>query len=238
MLFFILRFLLVVIFFVLCFIGIYLIYGFKSPEYKHHEIIMKNTSELTSQDQILFLQKCLAEKEDTMGAVVEVGVWKGATLSHMAKAAPKRAVYGIDTFESFFPLPSHLKDWAVYPFLWRLYRNTMSLSSVQKKTSELNQDREPNFAIHLIKADIRNMCHWSHGPIFLLRCDVDTYAGTFAALKMLEPFVIKGGWIIIDDMKNGHVQVREAVQKYLSSMATSKPRHFIDIDANAIGWQK
>lgn len=237
MLFFILRFLFVVIFFVLCFIGVFLIYGFRSSVYRRHELIMKNRTGLTSEEQVQFLQSCLANRVGTMGSIVEVGVWKGETLCDMAKAAPNRAVYGIDTFQSSFPFPSHAKDWAVYPFLWRLYRNTMSLSSVQKKTSELNRDREPKFTIHLIKEDIRNMCRWKHGPIFLLRCDVDTYAGTLASLKKLEPFVVKGGWVIIDDMKNKHVQVREAVQTYFSAMASS-PRHFIDIDANAIGWQK
>lgn len=198
--------------------------------WKFHWNMLHSGHELTSARQVNYLKTILADADDQgdkAGAIVEIGIWKGDTLSQMARKSPNRRAIGIDVFEDNFPTPVHWRDVGLHFFLCNLYRNTNSFAQVKENLKNITN-------ICLIKKDIQELAEWTYGPIFLLRCDVDTYSGTLACLQKLEKFVVKGGYIIIDDMKNQWLSVSAAVYNFYHHNIPS----FHHVDANAISWQK
>jgi hypothetical protein len=140
------------------------------------------------------------------GAVVECGVFKGASLSRLVKfrvvfeSPSARSIIAFDTFGPFpeagLPEEQVKRD--------EFVEEAGSHSISREALSEIFQSLQLFENIELVEGDIVEtapayVAAHDKLEIALLNIDVDLYAPTQAALKALYPLVVPGGIIILDD---------------------------------------
>lgn len=141
------------------------------------------------------------------GMIVEIGVYKGASLGLIATAVKhssnkEREIIGIDTFEGIPSLKGNGDE------KFANYLSDVNFHEVQQVLG--NQAK-------LIKGffpdcvDIQELI-----PIFLLHLDVDTFQSTRNALDLLWPNVSLGGAVVVHDYNSqGCPGVLRAVQEWM-----------------------
>ena len=138
------------------------------------------------------------------GAVVELGVFKGASLCRFAmlrnlyEINSSRKIIGFDTFAGF--PDTEYDDDKYFPKL----HNDISASITKEKLYESLDERNLNNAIELIEGDITKTVpeYVKNNPalkISLLNLDTDVYEPAVTALEYLYPCVCNGGVVIIDN---------------------------------------
>ena len=138
------------------------------------------------------------------GAVVELGVFKGASLCRFAmlrnlyEIDTSRKIIGFDTF-SGFPDTNYDDD----KYFTKLH-NDISASITKEKLYESLEKRNLNNAVELIEGDITETVpnYIKENPalkISLLNLDTDVYEPAVTALEYLFPRVCNGGVIIVDN---------------------------------------
>ncbi len=135
------------------------------------------------------------------GAVVECGVWRGGMIGGIAKIlGPDREYFLFDSFEGLPPAKEidgeAAKKWqedknGVYYFNNCKAEQKFAAEAMQK-SGAVNFTIVPGWFEETLK-------EYKGGPIAILRLDADWYASTHLCLKLLSPYVMEGGIIIIDD---------------------------------------
>lgn len=178
-----------------------------------------------SQDRIA---KLLAHYElykkiiDLPGAVVECGVFKGASLIRFATFRNalenyfSRKIIGFDIFGEF-PDTSFADD---KPFRDRFISQAGSESLDVEELQGYLEQKNLAANVELIKGNIINtipdyLKNNPHLKISLLHIDVDLYEPTKSSLECLVPLVVKGGVVILDDY-NFFPGATKAIDDYFS----------------------
>ncbi|MBL7074371.1 class I SAM-dependent methyltransferase [candidate division KSB1 bacterium] len=140
------------------------------------------------------------------GQIVECGVFKGASLSRFAML---RELYGngaiqkIIAFDTFGKFPEIVfEDDREKRQKFTKEAGDESISCEQMKNVLMNKNCEEN--IELIEGDIcKTVPDYARDnpelKIALLNLDVDLYEPTVTVLRYLEPKIVKGGVLILDD---------------------------------------
>jgi hypothetical protein len=164
---------------------------------------------------------------DELGVIVDIGVGRGGSTWAFGSMCetffsgnPLKAVYGFDTFDGFPAVsPEDGKHKLVTPGGMKLVPPFGTASPMSR--------------VHLIKGDIAQTV-----PAFvearpelqiaLLNLDADLYAPTKVVLEYLEPLVVKGGVIVLDeyDLTNVFPGERLAVDQYYERKTGHKPYVF------------
>jgi hypothetical protein len=158
------------------------------------------------------------------GDVVECGVFKGAGLLYWLKlleihdAGGMRRVIGFDTFTGFsdlaFDPEREIKDgYAELEFDGFTGVSPDEITRIAESAG-LAQRME------LVAGDIATTARqWAEANpgsrICLLHLDLDTYAGTQAALEALYPRVVRGGLIVLDEYAFAQFGESAAVDEFL-----------------------
>ena len=213
---------------------------FNEDEIKLCEAVKPFT--MTSPERIVALSNAVEYivGNDSNGAFVECGVWKGGSALVMILTLQRlgcvdRDIYLFDTFEGM-TAPTDVD---------RSIRNESAKSLMESSDqetswiwarSELDEVRRltletgyPSEKVHFCKGSVEETIP-QHAPqtISLLRLDTDWYESTRHELHHLFPRLIGGGVLIIDDY--GHWQgARKAVDEYISD-------HNVDILLNRIDY--
>lgn len=159
------------------------------------------------------------------GDIVECGVFKGAGLMYWLKllrifapASPKRVI-GFDTFDDAFDatlLPYEKRSAESY--LQEATFGGVSTDDILKCAKEAGLEK----GVELVKGDVQKTAerYIAENPgtrISLLHLDLDTYAGTKAALEFLYPVVSPGGVIVLDEYGMRGWGESDAVDEYFAS---------------------
>lgn len=123
------------------------------------------------------------------GIFLEVGVYRGGSLFHMAKSHPNRMIFGFDTFEGmphrYYDDDEHHKPGEF---------SDTSQDNVRHLLSECK-----NMAITikgLFPDSARGMIH---NDVAFAHLDMDHWRGTQAAMEFLWPQMVPGGILLFDD---------------------------------------
>jgi O-methyltransferase len=174
------------------------------------------------------------------GALVECGTWRGGSvgmmaLAHQAGSQPTRAIHLFDSFEG---LPEPTAADGNKAIDYSSGRTSGSLQSIGRCEGPLedNKDlleRRIGYPSDLLRyhvgwfQDTVAKAAPSIGPIAMLRLDGDWYESTKVCLDALEPLVVPGGVIVIDDY--GHWEgCRRAVDEYLEAHPPPVLLHHVD----------
>lgn len=170
------------------------------------------------------------------GDLVEIGVWKGGLVMAMAlkckQLGDMRTIHAYDTFEGMTPAENIDVDLGGVPAISN-FENVRSYSSFQETKANIDQAGYPGtIAFH--KGDIvLTPAHDVPGQIALLRLDTDWYASTTFEMRVFEPRVAAGGFVIVDDY--GHWKgCKQAVDEFL----VVHPHTVHRIDYTGIWWWK
>jgi predicted O-methyltransferase YrrM len=149
----------------------------------------------------------LDDIREVPGTVVEAGCFAGATTvflsEHLKDIGPRRYV-AIDTFEGFTDSDvAHEID----------KRGKSGESATLASGFRMNQRKwvERSLAIaghagvEVVQADAGTLDYTKFGPIAFALIDVDLYQPVARALARITPLMSKGGRIVVDDCRPGHV---------------------------------
>lgn len=158
------------------------------------------------------ISKCLAHYElfkmvlDVPGAIVECGVFKGASLARFAVfrelfgPAYSKKLIAFDTFGDF-PETAFEPDWAIRD---RFVQSAGSQSISVEQMQRVLQHKRCDEFVELIAGDICNTVpkYGEENPalkISLLNLDTDIYEPARVILEHLYPRLESGGVLILDD---------------------------------------
>lgn len=140
------------------------------------------------------------------GAVVECGVFKGASFARFAmfrellESAAARKLIGFDAFGTF-PETRHAADQALRR---RFIENSGAEGIGRDQLLEVLRRKRADLGVELIAGDVSDTVprYVSENPqlrIALLNLDVDVYEPSVTALEHLFPRVVVGGVVLLDD---------------------------------------
>jgi len=190
-----------------------------SPNRRRHNYRIPSDIDLWDAENVFYLKaptsrfaKLLAHYElcrriqSLPGAIVECGVYKGASLCRFAafrtllENDDSRRIYGFDTFGTF---PTEgLSSRADLTFIENFEAaggGGISLEDLQQALSDKGYDN-----IELIKGDVKETVpalleRTAHLRVALLHLDLDVYEPTRACLDHFLPHMTPGGLIVFDD---------------------------------------
>lgn len=163
--------------------------------------------------------------EDSLihGDFVECGVGAGAQIMAMRVAAPKRVIWGFDSFEGI-PLAGENDDEQpgigkimhdkTMTLEKRLVSSGVTVHSKENVIKNFEQLKIPIGNTVLVKGWFQHTLYLYNIKIALLRLDGDLYESTMIALQEFYPKVVTGGVIIVDDYALSGC--RKAVKDYFS----------------------
>lgn len=172
------------------------------------DFISQNSEDLNLDiDEAFTLWSAITQNNATPGMILEIGVYKGASLQLMATAVKNsenrlREIIGIDTFEGIPALSGNGDE------KFENYLSDVEFEDVQHR---IGAD------VQLIKGffpdcvNIRDL-----NQIFLLHLDVDTFQTTKSALDLLWSKISIGGFVVVHDYNSqGCPGVKSAVDGLL-----------------------
>ncbi len=121
------------------------------------------------------------------GYVLELGVYKGASINHLGELLPEKTIHGFDSFEG---LPD---EWVMSD------DNTVDAGTF--KTKELPKVKK-NVELHVGWFDT-TLPEWlgeNPGNVAMVHLDCDIYSSTSVALEFLNSVIKPGTVIIFDDL--------------------------------------
>lgn len=179
---------------------------------------------------------------DLEGDIAECGVWKGgsmmaAALTLLRLGDTSRHLYLYDTYtgmtepteadapSAYDGFASPVKRWQRINGKGREWAG-VALPEVQRAVESTGY---PSDKIHCIAGKVEDTLpeQAPPGPIALLRLDTDWYESTKHELEHLEPKLVEGGVLIIDDY--GHYEgARKAVDEYFAGIGQAPLLNRID----------
>jgi hypothetical protein len=164
------------------------------------------------------------DRRDIAGAVVECGVWRGASAIIAKSVSPLRTCWLYDTFDGMTaPNPdvdiSHLGRSAADSYAWKQARgekwSPAPFAEVVRNLAQFGIKSGVEFVVGDVAETLTARRPRLPERIALLRLDTDFYASTAIELKVLYPRLESGGVLIIDDY--GHwLGCRRAVNEFFN----------------------
>lgn len=184
-------------------------------------------------------------ENDTPGDLVETGIWRGGAIILMRAILSvygdtDRRVWGCDSFEGL-PEPDTDKYPADAEFVLtesfeRGFTKRVLAVSMERVQANLAKYDLLDDRVVLVKGWFKDTLPGAPiDQISVLRVDGDLYESTMDALVNLEPKVVPGGFVIVDDY-NGIEACREAVDTYRAEHRIVDEIH--DIDWTGVWWQR
>lgn len=160
---------------------------------------------------------------DVPGAIVECGVFKGAsfvrfaTFRQLLSNPLAKKMIGFDAFGEFPETNFELDQTLRQKFITD--SGEQGISKDQLMTVMQHKGVAQN--VELIQGDVNltiaeYLKNNPHLRISLLNIDVDVYEATQTCLEQLYPCVVKGGVVILDDYANVFPGANKAVEDYLA----------------------
>jgi O-methyltransferase len=196
----------------------------------------------------LWQQVRYLDRAAIQGGLVECGTWRGGAvgmmaLAHMAGSTPTRTLHLFDSFEGL-PRPTSTDGAAASRYAAGRTDGSLDAIGACEGPLDDNRDlleRQLGYPRDLLSyhvgwfQDTLPSAVDGIGPIALLRLDGDWYESTKVCLQALEPLVVPGGIVVIDDY--GHWEgCRVAVDEYLE--ANPPPLLLSHVDYTARYWIK
>lgn len=191
----------------------------------------------SSKETLRFSYDMAVKYRKTNGVFLEAGCAAGAQVIAMAKGAPDKIIYALDSFEGL-PLPSNRDDQMpgikmlspeeqkALPHPGEQVLETTGATSVSVESfREHMQNAKVNIDnIKIVKGwfehTVPTLAQFTFN-IAILRLDGDLYNSTMVCLKHLYPKVIKGGVVIVDDWELRGC--RDAVLDYMNDLLIDLP---------------
>lgn len=152
-------------------------------------------------------------RNDTPGAIVECGVWKGGELRAAQLALEnggwQREVWAYDTFAGMVPISREdVNSFGGTSSQDEVGKLVVSVETVKQLLGE---------SVHYVVGDVRKTA-WEQAPdrIAVLRLDTDWYESTRETLRALYPLLSIGGVLLIDDY-NFWPGCRKATDEYFGA---------------------
>lgn len=200
---------------------------------------------MTSPERILALCEAVSHvcRNDIQGDIVECGVWKGGSMSAIARTleslrASDRQLWMYDTFEGMSPPTENDVD------LHGKTANRLMSESDANRSQErdsifcecslesvqvtLSKTGYPESLLRYVKGKVEDtLSVESPDRVAILRLDTDWYESTRCELEQLFPKLVRGGVLIVDDY--GHWQgCRKAVDEYFAENNVQMFLHRVD----------
>jgi hypothetical protein len=186
----------------------------RQPNTKLFETLIERNHTMLTMDRLRSLQSMIfqLDLEKIPGALIETGCWRGGALVAMRDASPKRAIYGLDSFEGW-PKPEHPEDEGS-----EHYRRT------DRATLEDTERVLHSYGVMdviLVKGWFKDTLptlldeKWA-----MLRLDGNLYKSTKPVLEALYPKLASGGFVIIDDWGTD-AGARRAVEEFTAGQELS-----------------
>ena len=164
---------------------------------------------MTNKKRFESLLDCIIDvnKRQISGVMVEVGVWKGGNCMAMAytNMAMKieREIYLFDTFKGVTE-PIRGVDLGnggkCAHTLWEKHNERWCYAPIERVLSNMKSTGYPKDKIKFIQGDISITGRsYKMKPISILRIDVDIYKPTYDTLRYFYPYLVNGGYLILDD---------------------------------------
>lgn len=118
------------------------------------------------------------------GLFIELGVWNGYSISHLAKRKPSVQFFGFDSFEGL------AEDWSGTPAVKGTFSRGGNLPKVPANVELIPgwfEDTLPRFT------------ESHNGPLAFLHLDADTYESTKLALDVFAPWIVAGTVLVFDE---------------------------------------
>lgn len=180
---------------------------------------------MLNEERLLFNVKSIDDlcKNNVLGDIVEVGVWKGGSIISMILSLEKnlcndRLIHLYDTFEGMTPSLEIDKDYKDVKASYLIANNPFWSCICGIEEVKENISKNTTYPSNMIKYHIGDICKTNFIPdkIALLRLDTDWYESTKFELENFYPKVVSGGIVIIDDY--GHWKgCRLAVDEFLKN---------------------
>jgi Macrocin-O-methyltransferase (TylF) len=168
------------------------------------------------------------ETNKTAGAIIEAGCALGGSAIVLAAAKSKsRQEYVYDVF-GMIPPPTEQDDRDVHDRYEKIvsgqsegiggdryygYEEDLQ-TKVEQNFSTMGFDSGPN-NVHLVKGTYEDALHVNF-PVCLAHIDCDWYQSVMTCLERIEPNLVRGGTLVIDDY-NTWSGARKAVDEYFGS---------------------
>jgi O-methyltransferase len=189
----------------------------------------------------LYQQVAYLERNQSPGALVECGVWRGGAaammaLANLAEGSERRMLHLFDSFQGM-PEPNLAYD-GEQALRWAGRRGDGSLVSTGVNVAHPEEVRSliidrigyPTSSVVIHQGwfqDTLPVARSQIGPIALLRVDGDWYESTLVVLDHLFDLVIPRGVVVIDDY--GEFEgCRRATDEFLARRAPRAYLHHID----------
>ena len=140
------------------------------------------------------------------GDIVECGVFKGTGLMYWLKllsiyaSGSKKQVIGFDTFKSFAHSIETYEKKSVDTYVEEAEFSGIDPNSILQRATLAGFEKKVELVEGDIQISAKEYVKNNIGfRISLMHLDLDTYAGTKAALEILYPYVSRSGLIVIDE---------------------------------------
>lgn len=186
---------------------------------------------MTSPQRVLALVSAVEylEANRIAGSIVECGVWRGGSMSAVAKTlmnrgATSRDLWLYDTFEGMSEPTANDVDFLGQTADQLLQthdradqKSVWCCSPVEQVRQTMQQTGYPESRVHFVEGKVEETLPQTLPErIALLRLDTDWYESTRCELEYLFPRLVPGGVLIIDDY--GHWEgCRRAVDEYFAN---------------------
>jgi len=197
------------------------------------DLILKRLGIATSKRRVEFytLERLVNEMPEVRGAVLECGVYRGATLLGMTHILGRRGigarVYGFDSFEGFpDPTPEDAQaDGRLHADVRPGALGDTSYDTLMEHVRLLGWDRR----ITIVKGFFENTLSGIANEKFsVVHLDCDLYTSYMTCLEFAYPRMLKGSVIVLDDYRlpaNVYPGADRAVDEFFADKP-EKPERF------------
>jgi len=167
-----------------------------------------------SSDRVRYASLALAletmRREDILGSLAELGVWRGFTSSFIHSQIPERRLYLFDTFSGFpgaDATDARFKD--------------TSMEVVRRRVGDCTN------VVFRVGVFPETTCGLESELFAFVLIDVDKYDATLAGLNFFYPRMTRGGYIFVHDYNSPESEC--GVSKAVGQFLKGKPEHVVEI---------
>jgi len=124
--------------------------------------------------------------ENSTGAILEFGVFRGNTIRHIAERFSEETVHGFDSFEGL-------------PEDWDIGHKVIAGSEFDRQGNLPKVPNNVKLWVGWFNDTLPKYLQENNEQIKLLHVDCDLYSSTITVLDLLNPFIVKDTIIIFDD---------------------------------------
>jgi cephalosporin hydroxylase len=170
---------------------------------KHENRLRMDRKEISFHSQVKLLGHLLLQTESIKGDVLEIGIWKGKSLSLLSYFTKAGKVIGIDPFE---------------------FRNQKAEVEYFSKAMFKDAILIPDFSEHAIK----KVLEYSHGFKLIHIDGGHEMKNVLLDFLIYSPFIVEGGYIVFDDYGHRYNEFATDMTQWLSEGKVKYREQLID----------